>query len=182
MKLGNYSVEDIIKKDLDFLIPFYIFNFEVLIRNDRKHGEIEEDELSHLRQDYVKIRHYLDTTCRAGGINEYEKRAILDLSKKVLDNLSKGSKKVKEEVESIMGGKILDYEAKDILNQGIEQGISQGIEQGISQGIEQGISQGIEQKTLQVYQNCIKRGMSEEDARAIAGMDPTEADQPQISP
>ena len=26
----------------------------------------------------------------------------------------------------IMGGKILDYEAKDILNQGIEQGIGQG--------------------------------------------------------
>ena len=77
-----------------------------------------------------------------------------------------------------MGGKILDYEAKDILNQGIsqgiEQGITQGIEQGITQGIEQGISQGIEQKTLQVYQNCINRGMSEEDARAIAGMDPTE--------
>ena len=65
-----------------------------------------------------------------------------------------------------MGGKILDYEAKDILNQGITQGIEQGIEQ----------------KTLQVYQNCINRGMSEEDARAIAGMDPTEADQPQISP
>lgn len=43
-------------------------------------------------------------------------------------------------------------------------------------GIEQGITQGIEQKTLQVYQNCINRGMSEEDARAIAGMDPTEAD------
>ncbi|MCR5651289.1 MAG: PD-(D/E)XK nuclease family transposase [Lachnospiraceae bacterium] len=39
-----------------------------------------------------------------------------------------------------------------------------------------GIEQGIEQKTLQVYQNCIKRGMSEEDARAIAGMDQTEAD------
>ena len=96
---------------------------------------------------------FVDLRCQTSG-------AILDLSKKVLDNLSKGSKKVKEEVESIMGGKILDYEAKDILNQGISQGISQGIEQ----------------KTLQVYQNCINRGMSEEDARAIAGMDPTEAD------
>ncbi|MBO4375371.1 MAG: PD-(D/E)XK nuclease family transposase [Lachnospiraceae bacterium] len=45
-----------------------------------------------------------------------------------------------------------------------------GIEQGIEQGIERGIERGIEQKTLQVYQNCIERGMSDDDARAIAGM------------
>ena len=39
-----------------------------------------------------------------------------------------------------------------------------------------GIEQGIEQKTLQVYQNCIERGMSDDDARAIAGMEPEKAD------
>ena len=32
-----------------------------------------------------------------------------------------------------MGGKILEYEAKTILNQGIDQGIRQGIDQGIGQ-------------------------------------------------
>jgi flagellar biosynthesis/type III secretory pathway protein FliH len=42
-----------------------------------------------------------------------------------------------------MGGKILDYEAKNILNKGISQGISQGRSQGISIGISQGRSQGI---------------------------------------
>ena len=34
---------------------------------------------------------------------------------------------VKEEVENVMGGKILDHEAKDILNQGITRGLSRGI-------------------------------------------------------
>ena len=33
-----------------------------------------------------------------------------------------------------MGGKIIEYEAKTILNKGIEQGIEQDIEQGIAQG------------------------------------------------
>ena len=32
------------------------------------------------------------------------------------------SKKIEEGVESIMGGKILDYEAKEILNKGREEG------------------------------------------------------------
>jgi hypothetical protein len=52
---------------------------------------------------------------------------------------------IKKEVTDVMGGKILDYEAKNILNKGISIGISQGISIGISIGINQGISIGISQ-------------------------------------
>lgn len=38
-----------------------------------------------------------------------------------------------------MGGQVLDYEAKQILRRGTEQGIAQGITQGIAQGIAQGM-------------------------------------------
>ena len=38
-----------------------------------------------------------------------------------------------------MGGRVLDYEAKDILNRGIEQGLEQGLEQGKKEGLEQGL-------------------------------------------
>ena len=31
---------------------------------------------------------------------------------------------------------------------------------------------GVEQKGLQVYQNCLERGMSKEDAIAISGVNP----------
>jgi hypothetical protein len=37
---------------------------------------------------------------------------------------------IKKGGHDVMGGKILDYEAKNILNKGISQGISQGINQG----------------------------------------------------
>ena len=46
---------------------------------------------------------------------------------------------VKEGVTSIMGGQILDYEAKDILHKGIQQGIRQG--------------------ELQTYINLVKDGL-----------------------
>ena len=45
-------------------------------------------------------------------------------------------------------------------------------EQGVEFGIERGIERGIEQKALQVYQSCLDRGMSEEDAVAISGVNP----------
>ena len=46
---------------------------------------------------------------------------------------------VREGVKSVMGGKVLEYEAKTIRNEGIQQGIEQGLEQGLERGLEQGI-------------------------------------------
>lgn len=45
-------------------------------------------------------------------------------------------------------------------------------EMGVEFGMERGMQQGIEQKAVQVYQNCLARGMSKEDAIAISGVNP----------
>lgn len=47
---------------------------------------------------------------------------IIDMSKKVLEHLATKYSNVKEGVGAIMGGKILDYPAKDILNRGRAEG------------------------------------------------------------
>lgn len=39
---------------------------------------------------------------------------------------------VREGVKSVMGGKVLDYEAKTIKNEGVEEGIEKGIEGTVS--------------------------------------------------
>ena len=44
-----------------------------------------------------------------------------------------------------MGGEVLDYPAKHILNQGRSEGIEKGIELGRSEGIELGHSNGVEE-------------------------------------
>ena len=59
------------------------------------------------------------------------------MSNHVMALIAQKYQNVREGVEPIMGGKIIEYEAKDILNKGIKQGIKQGIEQGIEQGAEQ---------------------------------------------
>ncbi len=66
---------------------------------------------------------------------------------KVLEHIAAKYDSVKEGVKAVMGGKVLEYEAKTIKREGIEIGIKQGIEQGTQIGIEQGTQIGIEQGT-----------------------------------
>ncbi len=57
------------------------------------------------------------------------------MSKKVLDALTVRYSKVQERVGKIMGGKILDYEAKDILNRGRAEGRAEGHAEGHAEGL-----------------------------------------------
>ncbi|MBQ9252495.1 MAG: hypothetical protein IJ188_07660 [Clostridia bacterium] len=63
--------------------------------------------------------------------------------RKVTMHLAQQKQSVKEGVYSIMGGHVLNYEAKEILNQGIAQGITQGITQGEEIATERDIIDGI---------------------------------------
>ena len=61
------------------------------------------------------------------------------MSNKVLENIAKKYDVVREGVKSVMGGKVLEYEAKTIRNEGLEEGLAQGLEQGLERGIQEGI-------------------------------------------
>ena len=37
-----------------------------------------------------------------------------------------------------MGGRVLEYEAKTILNEGMKEGMKQGMKQGVQQGLQEG--------------------------------------------
>jgi hypothetical protein len=52
----------------------------------------------------------------------------------VVESLAAKYNKVKKGLGDVMGGKVLNYEAKDILNKGIKQGLEQGIERGKADG------------------------------------------------
>ena len=45
------------------------------------------------------------------------------MSNKVLEHIAKKHAAVRKGVKSVMGGKVLDYEAKTIRNEGVEEGI-----------------------------------------------------------
>ena len=86
-------------------------------------------ELKQLEAEYASIRERLEIACQMGDLNRYAKAAILDMSRKVIEHLAVKYKNVAKGVSRTMGGKVLNYEAKDILNRGRAEGRREGEEQ-----------------------------------------------------
>ena len=101
-----------------FLIPFYIFSHEKRFEEYEKNGA----ELESLKQEYAMIKTKLEKLMEQGDITEY-----CDMSNKVLEHIAVKYDSVKKGVQSVMGGKILEYEAKTIMNRGREEGREEGI-------------------------------------------------------
>lgn len=122
LKAQRYTSDEIFDKNLLFLIPFYIFSYE------SRFMEIEENEekLQELRREYSDIKARLEHLCLEGKISEYVKCTLIDMSKKVVREIASKYEKVRKEVTSVMGGKILEYEAKTILKRGILEGRIEG--------------------------------------------------------
>ena len=118
MKVQRYSIREIFEKKLFFLIPFHIFTYE----SELKEYDADEHKLYELMQVYEEVVQKLNDYAEKKVIDEYTKLMIVDMSKKVLEHLTTKYSKVKEGVGTIMGGKILDYPAKDILNRGRAEG------------------------------------------------------------
>lgn len=129
-----------------FLIPFHIFVYE------KNFEEYEKDEgkLKELQKVYANIINRLDLCARESMITEYEKKTIVTMAQKVLQKIAMKYLNVKERIGEIMGGKVLDYEAKDILNQGIEQGKVK--------------------KSIQIAERMLEREMSIEDISACTDL------------
>ena len=101
----------------------------------------------------------LEQMCMAGEITEYVKCTLLDMTKKVVENIAKKHEAIREGVKQVVGGKILEYEAKDILNQGRREGLSQGRREGLSQGRREGLSQGRQEGELNMCIRLIRDGL-----------------------
>ena len=118
MKSQHYTLEEIFKKKLLFLIPFYIFSHE------GRFEEYERDEmkLEALMSEYNRIKVSLEELSDRRIISEYMKCTIIDMSNKVLEHIARKYESVRKGVKSVMGGKVLEYEAKTIREEGREEG------------------------------------------------------------
>ena len=72
-----------------------------------------------LLSEYEGIKNRLEALSEAGGMTEYVRHTLEEMSGKVLEHIARKHDRVREGVRSVMGGKVLEYEAKTILNEGI---------------------------------------------------------------
>ncbi len=131
MKINTYSIDEIFEKKLYFLIPFHIFVYE---RNFKEYDS-DESKLAELEAIYEELIQRLDQCTKQGLLTELNKYMIISMSKKVLNQISQKHKNIQKGLGDVMGGKVLDYEAKDIYRSGVAEGIAQGMAQGVTKGV-----------------------------------------------
>lgn len=118
MKVWQYTIDEIFSKNLLFLIPFYIFSHESQFKEYNKN----EEKLNQLIAEYADLVGRLNALLTEGLISAYTRKTIVEMSGKVLESIAQKYDKVREGVKLVMGGKVLEYEAKRIKNEGRQEG------------------------------------------------------------
>ena len=117
MKVQKYSLDDIFEKRLLMLIPFYIFSHE----NSFPEYNSNEQKLAELKAEYQEIIERLDELEQQGVIGAFDKRTIIELSGDVIKEIAQKYENVQKGVGDIMGGALIETEARRILNKGISE-------------------------------------------------------------
>ena len=102
----------------------------------------------------------LDKLVNLGEIDEYTRQCIMDMTKKIVGHVTEKYENIKEGIGEVMGGKILNYEAKDIYNAGKKEGRDEGIRLGMSVCISL-IRDGL----LSLTEAAKRLGMTEEELK-----------------
>ena len=171
VKVQDYGLDEIFEKRLLFLLPYYFLRYQLELL------ERDVDARLELRHTYQDIFQRLSLLEQGGEITEFTRQSIKAMIDKVAVFRAGKYAGVKKEVEEIMGGQILNYEAKDIRNSGIREGKKLGIAEGISIGKEAGRQEGIsigketgrqegESLALKLIQLLIQQGRTDDVTRA----------------
>ncbi len=131
MKLKNYTLDEIFEKRLFLLIPFYILVHE----NRFKVCNEDEAEREKIITEYKRIAAYLRERVKSGELNEYERNLLASMVLKVAEHCLEKYEVIKKGIEEIMGGVLLDYPAKTILNTGRAEGALDTCVQLVKKGI-----------------------------------------------
>ena len=129
IKMQNYSLETILAGRLFILLPFLFFNYEQQLKQMKDH----QDVYRQIQELFDSILSRLRSQAESGNLTAYEASTLYDALKIVLDALAKKNQAV-EEVEVIMGGKILEFSADKYYDAGKADGEVIGEARGEARG------------------------------------------------
>ncbi|MCD8152107.1 MAG: hypothetical protein LUD71_03335, partial [Clostridiales bacterium] len=102
----------------------------------------DEEKLEALKSEFASIAERLEILVEQEKLSFYYRKIILEMSANVVDHLAAKYTNVAKGVKSVMGGKVLEYEAKTIYTAGKNEGISQGEEQKLCAQIRKKLAKG----------------------------------------
>lgn len=155
-KAQQYTLNEIFEKNLLLLIPFYIFS---------KEGEFPECEksplkLEALKNEYLEIIERLDQLVQDGRLTDFDRTTLLETAKDVINEIAKKYQNVVKGVNIVMGGTLLETNARRIKNEGRAEGKAEGKAEGREEGRTE--------KGIRVFLNLLGAGMPESEAQRLA--------------
>ncbi|MBR1707241.1 MAG: hypothetical protein IJ719_00230 [Clostridia bacterium] len=124
LQIKDYTVDELFKKKLLILLPFYLFKFA----NEFEEMEENAERRQAVNETLKDINRRLEALMSENGIDAYQKMTIQSLLKRVSDRLVAQYENLKREVDEIMSGAIARTQADDILEEGQQQGREQQLD------------------------------------------------------
>lgn len=142
-KTQQYTLNEIFEKNLLLLIPFYIFSKEA----EFSEYNANPSRLEALKNEYREIIERLDQMVRDGELSDFDRTTLVETANDVMKEIAKKYHNIVEGVGKVMGGALLDTNARRIKNEGRAEG------------------------KIEVFLNLIADGMPKSKAQRLASID-----------
>ena len=126
--VGHYTKEEILQKQLFFLLPFYIMRYE------KKALDTDRTELQRMLEEYREIEKCLEEEFLEEG-EEKLYRDLVELILRIAEYILRNQEEARKGFGEVMGGKVLELKSDKLIQEGVRQGLMQGRTQGLEQGI-----------------------------------------------
>lgn len=158
LREADFDLDTIFARELYFLLPFYLFNYE------KQLGAIDADKerTAELAEMYREMLDRLEALVAAGRLSAQSKGVIIDLVHKVTYKLAKKYRNVQERVGRLMGGRVLDLEVLKVAKRERAEGRTEGRAEGRLEGKNEG--------RAEVIRGMLENGLTGERIAELTGI------------
>ena len=159
--MRDYTVDDLLEKDLYFLFPYFLFTY------DQSPEMIEKDEelRKKFEQDLKKIVKKLKDDQMSGKLNSAACSMVYSLTRELLKRDTNKYSKMKAEVKGIMGGEPI--EAVKLYQKGLNEGMAKGMAKGIAEGRSESTKEFRNRMLEALDEMCQKGEISDQAAKSF---------------
>ena len=127
MRMKDINLETIFSRQLYFLLPFYMFNYEGRLERI----DSDSNELDRFADMYKGIIDRLERDVEKQFLSQHSFHVIIRLINKVSYKLNMNHRNVQKKVGDIMGGKVLDLDVIVAKREGRAEGLAEGKRESI---------------------------------------------------
>ena len=141
---NDFTLDDMFDKELYFLLPFYLFQYE----DELPRLNADQVYLQSLLDEYDGIADRLNELVEAGKLSSRSRYVIIQMIKRVSDKLAMAQEHVRQKVGDVMGGHVIDLDIFQAEDKAKAEGKAEGIILFIEDKREDGIGEDIIKQKL----------------------------------